>query len=239
MSENTNVDYESRDEEHFSMQSVCDENSSAEELRECTEETRASVNRTIHELEQRVTPAGIWNRIRDVFMQGNGRSFSLDQTVSRNPTPFAFIGSGLVLLGAGMAAYALSKMRSDTPNGRYADGQSLRGDNARSDEFVPPPHEAEPAVTPPTDFMPTRKSLEEEATTEEIQQRALEDEVEQELRDAYEVEEKKIPPFPQNNHDNFPQKLTLRQRNGRRQRPPRIAARGNSAQRLVGHPAAG
>lgn len=169
MAEKTSMKNDGAERTSFKTGTACDENSSADELRECTEETRDSVDRSIRRLEERFSPAGIWDSVRDAFRQGDDGSFDLDRTVSRNATPFAIIGSGLMLLGAGVAVYAFSKMRGDTGSRESDHEYSTYDDGERVQEYGTPAHEAEPAVAPPSTFVPPRKNLEEEATTEEIQ----------------------------------------------------------------------
>ncbi len=159
----------------FYSEATCDSTSSAEELRECAEQTRESMDRTLSELEERVSPSNLWRRIREAFLEGNGRSFNIEQTVSRHPTSFAVIGSGLLLLGAGIAAYAFSKMRNDDADSLSARRWPIEEDVFSPDDYRTPPHEAEPAVTPPADEVPNRSNLEEEATTEEIQKQMMEE----------------------------------------------------------------
>ncbi|MFZ0611787.1 MAG: hypothetical protein WAM73_06085 [Desulfobacterales bacterium] len=135
--------YEYERDRRFATDTVCDESSSAEELRQCTERTRENMNQTLNELEEKISPAGLWARVRRMFFNSDGAEFDLERTVSRNPALFTAIGSGLVLLGAGLTVYAFSKMRRNPSAGRIDDRRP--------------------------DFASSSENLAEEASTEEIQ----------------------------------------------------------------------
>ena len=150
MQENNRTEFEYRHgdaEFHAENQSACDETSSASELRECTESTRQRVDHTIRRLEDRISPGQFWNRLWNRFNKRGSGSFDVDRTVGRNPIPFVIIGSGLALIGAGMAAYAFTKMR-----GSDADQRGLGDDSATERDVVLEEsglyHGAEPIVTP-------------------------------------------------------------------------------------------
>ncbi len=174
MIENNNIENEYERERPFAENAGCDESSSAEELRQCTEQTRENMNQTLNELEEKISPAGLWARVRRVLLDGDGAEINLERAVGRNPALFTAIGSGLVLLGAGMTIYAFSKMQKNHSRGRITDHRPPADLDRSPEEFYVPPHEAEPAVTPQPDPVSSAKIVEEEASTEEIQRQVLE-----------------------------------------------------------------
>ncbi|MFZ0135069.1 MAG: hypothetical protein WAK95_21210 [Desulfobacterales bacterium] len=166
--------FEYERDRRFATDTVCDESSSAEELRQCTERTRENMNQTLNELEEKISPAGLWARVRRMFFNSDGAEFDLERTVSRNPALYTAIGSGLVLLGAGMTVYAFSKMQRKPAVGRIPDRQPSAELDRSPEDFFVPPHDAEPAVTPRPEYASSTQILEEEASTEEIQRQVLE-----------------------------------------------------------------
>lgn len=172
---------EKNDREHdceparrYATETRCDETSSAEELRRCTAQTRENMNQTLNELEEKVSAAGLWTRVRRMFFNGEGSEFNLDRAVSRNPALYAAIGGGLALFGAGVAVYAFSKMQRTPAGEPIADQRPSTEPDRPPEEYFVPPHEAEPAVTPRPEYASSTKILEEQASTEEIQRQALE-----------------------------------------------------------------
>lgn len=151
----------------------CDDSSSADELETCAANTRRSVDQNLRELEDRVSPKRVLKRVRENLVKRSSQDFNLDRTVGRNPVPFAIIGSGLILVGAGLTAYAVSKLRNDSPS---------RRDVAPPERFAPAPHPedepletsevwAEPEVAPVTEGEPFHAGDEDDASTEDLQKK--------------------------------------------------------------------
>jgi hypothetical protein len=93
------------------------DHSSPAEIDECIERTRRELNSTLQVLEHRLTTQKLFDDAK-IYMQQNYKKqmdwFSnLPQRVNSNPTPFAIIGAGMLLGGAGIAGYALSKQRKN------------------------------------------------------------------------------------------------------------------------------
>lgn len=93
------------------------DHSSPAEIDDCIERTRREMNSTLQVLQKRLTTQKLIDDAK-IYMQQNYKKqmdwFSnLPQRMSSNPTPFAIIGAGMLLGGAGIAGYALSKQRKN------------------------------------------------------------------------------------------------------------------------------
>lgn len=174
MLEKNNREDEYGQARHFATDVNCDDTSSVDELRECTEQTRHTMNQTLNELEEKVSPAGVWERVRRMFFNGEDSEFDLERTVSRNAALFTAIGSGLVLFGAGLAVYAVSNMPRKPSLGQLNDRRPVDEFDRSPEEYSVPPHEAEPGVTPRPEFASSHKNLGDDASTEEIQRQVQE-----------------------------------------------------------------
>ncbi len=153
----------------------CDETSSADELEACTASTRRSMDRTLNSLEDRVAPSQVWRRMKKSVRSPSDGTVDLDREIRKNPIPFALIGGGLMLVGAGVAAFAYFKLRESTLYLRDSDlppeSEVAYTHTAGGEPIVTSESWAEPDVTPEAE--PIHGIMGEEATTEEIQKEVL------------------------------------------------------------------
>ena len=163
----------------------CDETSSTDELEACTASTRRSMDRTLNSLEDRVAPSRVWSRIKKNFRSPGNSTVDLDREIRKNPIPFALIGGGLILVGAGVAAFAFFKLREITlylrdsdlpPESEVAYTHTPGGEPVVTSESW-----AEPDVTPEAE--PIHGIMGEEATTEEIQKEGLKRQADEKKKD--------------------------------------------------------
>lgn len=95
----------------------CDltDHSSPSEIDRCIEYTRREMHDTLQVLEQRLTRQKLFDDAKTYMRQNYRRPMQwfsdLPRRVNTNPTPFAIIGAGMLIGGAGIAGYALSKQR--------------------------------------------------------------------------------------------------------------------------------
>lgn len=176
--ERTDAEYRPENRGYYEDDSLrCDKNSSADELEECTASTRQNMDRTLRSLEDKVSPGRVWGRTKESFRSKVGETLDIDREVRRNPIPFAMIGAGLILVGAGVATFALSKMRESAAKHQASSlPQESEAEFTRSpggEPVVTSESWAEPYVTPETG--PIQGTVEEEATTEEIQKERVEE----------------------------------------------------------------
>lgn len=144
--------YESEDISSSAGNTICDKANSADELRECTRSTRASIDQNLRELEERLAPGWIWDRLRRRLGQESG-SFDLGQIIDRNPAPFIIVGTGLALIGTGIAAYALTKRQGNGFDGQEEGEYPAPPRDVTMEEFGLD-HGSEPIVTPPPEGEP-------------------------------------------------------------------------------------
>jgi hypothetical protein len=92
-----------------------DEHSSRAEIGDCIELTRREMNRTRRTLENRLSPEKLFADAKAYLRQNYSRQMDwlsdLPHRIRTNPAPFAIIGAGMLLGGAGLTGYALSKQR--------------------------------------------------------------------------------------------------------------------------------
>lgn len=148
----------------------CDRSSTAEQMARCTEKSRHRVEQTLKQVEARISPNQLIDDAIDYFRQvirGEDRPSGLERSVARNPLPFAAIGIGLSLLGAGVASYSFAKMRgasaSTGPGTGADDVEGDPDDVPRTEVTVETVREPQPAAA----VFDTRRS--EQASTESVQ----------------------------------------------------------------------
>ena len=108
------------------MNATSDERSASDLERE-GEQIRASLDRTLDEIQQRLSPAELMDRSME-FVRDNGMDLLREaaDTVRRNPVPIVLTAAGLVWLVASVA-------RSRSAGDVGGDGQNLSGYRARAD----------------------------------------------------------------------------------------------------------
>lgn len=153
---------------------TCDETNSPAELAECAESTRHRLDRTMQHVEARIAPDRLLDDVigylKQVFADVKLRSFSLDRVVDKNPVPFAVMGVGLALVGAGFASYSIARMSRESSGGKQPRQDSREAWEA-AEEGDLATHGADADVVHPAEVpnAAMRARPEDEATTEEIQ----------------------------------------------------------------------
>ena len=166
----------------YQREQPCDETSSTDEIRRCTASTRQNMDQTMRAIEEKLSPGRILDDfITDFRERVQNRSFDLSRTISRDPAPFAMVGIGMLLLGAGLAGYSFSKMNRNAYRRRRAYEPEYDIDyqmESSPEEFEYP--ENEPIFTPSTKAESFEATEQEEASTENIQKEYLKDEEQEE-----------------------------------------------------------
>jgi microcystin-dependent protein len=104
-----------------------DDDSTPEEISECIARTRREMDETLNVVEKKMDPHRIYDESVGYLRQNYQNEWQLVSDIPRrineNPEPFIIIGAGMVIGGLGLAGFALSKQRKNSP--RHSGGKSF------------------------------------------------------------------------------------------------------------------
>ena len=103
---------------------VVDEDSTPEQISECIARTRRDMDDTLNAVEKKIDttmqyPSKLYDRSMGYVRQNYQNELQwfsdIPRRINENPESFIIIGTGMVIGGLGIAGYALSKQRKNTP----------------------------------------------------------------------------------------------------------------------------
>jgi hypothetical protein len=108
-----------------------DENSTPDEISECIARTRRDLDDTLNVVEKKIDPSRIYDKsvgyVRENYRSELDWLSDIPRKVKENPESFIALGTGMVIGGLGLTAYALSLQRKHAGTVSSGPGMLERG----------------------------------------------------------------------------------------------------------------